>query len=287
MTEPLRKLLEKDIEFNWSFEHEKCLDEVKKILTSAPVMAHYDDKKPLILNTDASSYGLGACIMQDGRPIGFASRSLSKTESRYAQIEKELLSIVFGCERFNDFVWGNKVTVETDHKPLINIFQKPLHEAPPRVMRLLLRLQKYDLTVIHIPGVKMFVSDTLSRALPQVLSVTVNGDSELSTSLDDQEKLFRECFLISDKKWNEIKCETEKDDILNRIRDYILNGWPNSNIIKGIDKLYFNIKECLHVVDGIIFKNNRFVIPSSMRREYLNKLHEGHLGINKCKLLAR
>ena len=77
-----------------------------------------------------SKSGLGAVCLQDGSPVAYASRVMTKTESRYAQIEKELLAAVFACTKFYDFTYGNKVVIETDHKPLITIVKKPLHIAP-------------------------------------------------------------------------------------------------------------------------------------------------------------
>ena len=82
-----------------------------------------------------------------GHPIAYASRSLTSTETNYAQIEKELLSIVFGMEKFEIYLFGRKVIIETDHKPLESIFKKSLVNAPKRLQRMLLRLQRYDFEV--------------------------------------------------------------------------------------------------------------------------------------------
>ena len=102
--------------------------------------------------------------MQNGHPIAYASRALTETESRYAQIEKEMLAIVFSVEKFNDFTFGRRTVVHTDHKPLESIFMKPLHRAPKRLQGMLIRLQKYDLVVQYARGSRMFLADTLSRA---------------------------------------------------------------------------------------------------------------------------
>ena len=101
--------------------------------------------------------------MQDGKPVAFASKSLTQTQKAYAQIEKELLAILFGCEKFHEYLYGRKVIVESDHKPLEAITKKPLASAPPRSQCMLLRLQKYDITVIHRPGKEIPVTDALSR----------------------------------------------------------------------------------------------------------------------------
>ena len=97
--------------------------------------------------------------------MSFASRALTQTETRYAQIEKELLSIVFACEKFDKYIFGRDVVhVETDHKPLEEIFKKSLCDAPARLQRMLLRLQRYNLDVRYKRGPLMHIADTLSRA---------------------------------------------------------------------------------------------------------------------------
>ena len=84
-----------------------------------------------MLNVDASSKGLGAVILQDGKPVAFGSKTLTNCEKRYANIERELLAIVWGAQKFHTYVYGRRVIVETDHKPLESIFRKSLNDAPP------------------------------------------------------------------------------------------------------------------------------------------------------------
>src|SRR6218665_2959774 len=101
---------------------------------------------------DACEYRLRSALLQDGRRVPYPSRSLSETEKRYAQIEKEMLAIVFGLEKFNHFPFGRHVHVITDHKPLTAIVSKPLSKAPKRLQSLLLRTQKYDFSLEYRPG---------------------------------------------------------------------------------------------------------------------------------------
>ena len=146
ITEPIRLLIRQDIEFQWNYEQQTAFNQIKDILTSNPVLKYFDVSKPVTVQYDASKSGLGAVLLQDNQPVAYASRSLTDTEARYAQIEKELLSAVFALERFNQYTFGKQVMVESDHKPLETIVKKPLANAPPRLQRLLLRLQKYDLS---------------------------------------------------------------------------------------------------------------------------------------------
>ena len=91
---------------------------------------------------NSSQSGLGAALMQNGHPIAYANRALTETESRYAQIEKEMPAIVFSLEKF-----GRRTIVHTDHKPLESIVKKPLHHAPKRLQRMMIRLQQCDLEI--------------------------------------------------------------------------------------------------------------------------------------------
>ena len=114
------------------------------------------------LSVAASSEGIGAVILQDGRPgpVAYGSRALTA----YAQIEKGLLAIVYGCEKFHHYLYGRDINVESDHKPLESIFKKLLHRAPMRLQRMLLRLQRYTLKVTNKPGKERYIADTLSHA---------------------------------------------------------------------------------------------------------------------------
>jgi hypothetical protein len=116
LSKPLRELLKKEVVFRWDFEQQKAFEQLKNILTAAPVLRFYDPSKALTLTVDASKDGLGAALLQEGAPVAYASRSLSNTQKCYAQIEKEMLAIVYGAKKFHQYIYGKKVVVETDHK---------------------------------------------------------------------------------------------------------------------------------------------------------------------------
>ena len=96
----------------------------------------------------------------------------------YSQIEKELLAVVFGCERFNHYVYGGPVKVDSDHKPLVPITKKPLVKSPPRLQRVLLRLQKYDISITYVPAKYMHVADTPSRVFFSAYSCSYSFPSK-------------------------------------------------------------------------------------------------------------
>ena len=101
-------------------------------------LAYYDGTQPLTIQTDASEYGLGTALLQNNRPIAFASKTLTDVETRCANIEHECLSVVFGLDKFHSYIYGRHITVFNDHKPLEMITKKPIYAAPPRLQRMLL-----------------------------------------------------------------------------------------------------------------------------------------------------
>ena len=163
-TEPLRALLKKENCFAWDENSDTCFQKIKTLLQKALLrpLRYYDQSKLVTLQCDASLKGLGACIIQDGKPIAFTSKSLTDTKTHYANIERELLAIVYGCEKFHMYLYGRTFIIEMDHKPLEMISLKNLTVAPTHLQRMLLCLQQYDLVITYRPGKEMLLADALS-----------------------------------------------------------------------------------------------------------------------------
>ena len=148
MTELLQRLEDKAVDWCWLAQHQKAFTTVKEYLAKVPVLKYYDVNEEVTIQCDASETGLGAVLMQKGQPIAFASRALTDTETRYAQIEKELLAIVWSTDKFNQYILGREVVhIESDHEPLKAVFTKPIHKSPKRLQRMLMALQNYSLDV--------------------------------------------------------------------------------------------------------------------------------------------
>ncbi|XP_072401068.1 uncharacterized protein [Diabrotica undecimpunctata] len=124
-TSPLRCLLSSKNEWHWGHNEQACFDKLKNLVASATTLHYFNPDKKTILSVDASPYGLGAMVSQDGFPIEFASVSLTPTQRRYNHIEKELLGIVYGCERFSFYLYGIDFEIETDHRPLLGTNRLP------------------------------------------------------------------------------------------------------------------------------------------------------------------
>ncbi|XP_061710675.1 uncharacterized protein K02A2.6-like [Cydia pomonella] len=281
---PLRALLKKDTEWCWQPEHEAAAGQLRALVSGAPVLALYAPRAPVLVSVDASQHALGAVILQAGRPVEFASATLTDAQTRYAQIEKELLAIVFGLERFHQYVYAHgDVTIETDHKPLEALFSKPLDAVPARLQRMMLRIQGYDFKVVYKPGKYMFVADTLSRApLPDNIS------DKVSEEINDQSCFLLENVRFSDGKLRTIRQVTTDDDECQLIIKYIQSGWPHSKYeVNEKVRGHWSLRNSFEYVDGIIFKDNLVYIPKALRAEMISRVHDGHMGIDRCKRHAR
>ena len=181
VTAPVKELLQENHEFYWDTAAQgKCFKQVKECLPQSSVLKLFNPDEAVYLQCDASQKGLGACLMQAGQPVGYASRSLTQTEQNYAQIEKKMLSIVFGVERFEQYLYGRPVKVDSDHQPLEIIFNKGILSAPKRLQRMMLRLQKFDLDIHYKKGKEMHLADTLGRAfLPDIPILTEEPEDVL------------------------------------------------------------------------------------------------------------
>ncbi|RVE40198.1 hypothetical protein evm_015152, partial [Chilo suppressalis] len=272
---PFRSLLKKDTIWYWDETHDQAVRNLKDSVCDAPVLALYSANEPVLVSVDASSV-----LLQAGRPVEFASATLTDAQCRYAQIEKELLAIVYALERFHQYVYGRKdVTVETDHKPLEALFKKSLDSVPARLQRMMLRIQCYDFCVVYKPGKFMYVADALSRApLPDKMKEKICD-----------EVIEQSCFLLenvrfSDAKLNIIKEAIRKDTECQLIIGYIKNGWPD-NKYKVNEKVrrQWSYRESFEFVGDLIFKDNLVYIPQEIRTEMVSRVHDGHLGIDRCK----
>nr|XP_047122941.1 uncharacterized protein K02A2.6-like [Hydra vulgaris] len=211
-------------------------------------------------------------------------RSLTIAEQRYAQIEKELLAIVFACEHLNQYTYGRQVSIESDHKPLEYILHKPLSEAPPRIERLLIRLQKYQVIVKYVPGKDLHIAGSLSRAYLNIF----DQDDSLNEDCSIMVHTLVQNLPISTDRLKHLQHKTKVDSVLSQITKYISYGWPrNRQILCGEEKKYWTIRNNLHIAEGIILKENKIVIPTDMRPLILTQLHLSHLGTEKTKAKAR
>ena len=158
LAEPIRELMKENIPFNWGPEHQESFTMLKKEIIRASVLAYYNPWKETVLQTDANTEGLGACLLQDEKPIYFASKALTETQRGYVAIKIESLVVAWALEKFHQFLYGYHFILETDQKPLEAILSRSLNQATPRLQHLLIRTLPYNFTVRYIPGPKKLAS---------------------------------------------------------------------------------------------------------------------------------
>lgn len=287
----LRKLIPETQPWRWTSVEETEFNQVKSLVSDIKTLRYYDMNQPVTIECDASCIGLGVAVFQRDAIIGYASRTLTSTEKNYAQIEKELLSIVFGCVRFDQLIVGNpKAIVKTDHKPLLSIFKKPLLSAPRRLQHMLLNLQRYNLTVEFVTGTNNVIADALSRA------PLTNVESQVEYKKENIFKIFKAVqeiklsnFLcVTSAKLHEIIMETESDPTMNLIIEYIRDGWPKTiSTVPDNVKVYYGYRSDLSTQDGLIFRCDRILIPHALRKKMVESCHASHNGVEATLRLAR
>ncbi|KAK3724232.1 hypothetical protein QZH41_002381 [Actinostola sp. cb2023] len=248
---------------------------------------YWKGKGDIFGTTSASYFSCITVYILNGQPVAFASRTLSPTEQRYAQIENECLAIVFGCTKFSQYITRRaKVTIESDHKPLQSIFKKSLLEAPCRLQRMMLRLQRFNLDVMYKPVPQMYIADHLSRA-----SVPDIGTPETEFQVFALE-LESICPLttvkISSERLAQLQKATEQDPVMQTLKTTILIGWPAQRDEVPVHvREFWNFRDEFTLHNGVLFKNQRLIIPKALRSEVTSRIHSSHLGIESCLRKAR
>ena len=281
---PLNQLLEQGKQWNWTTECEEAFIKVKELIASDMVLTHYDPGRPLRLACDASPVGIGAVlshIMDDGseRPIAFASRTLSKTEKNYSQIDKEALALVWGVKKFHLYLFGRHFTLVTDHDPLTSIFH-PKKGIPAMTVA---RLQRYALFLAGFNYSIEYKNTTQHGNADGLSRLPVTRDSE--TTVDPVEIFQMSQIDILPISVDMIRQATQRDPDLSHVLEHTKQGWST----KCEEELepYYRRKDELTVQDSCLMWGTCVLIPSKYRIQALNELHSGHLGVVKMKALAR
>ena len=129
LAKPIRELVKEKVPFNWGPEHQESFTMLKKEIVRAPIPAYYNSWKETVLQMDASTKGLGACLLQDEKPIYFASKALTETQRGYIAIEIESFAVAWAVEKFHHFLYGCHFILKTDQKPIEAILSKSLNQA--------------------------------------------------------------------------------------------------------------------------------------------------------------
>ena len=284
ITEPLHALLRKDAVWKWTAECDGAFQRLKEILSSEPVLTHFDPKRSIYVHCDASPYGVGAVlsnVMKDGveKPVSYGSRTLSVAERNYGHVEKEGLSLVYATRKFHQYLYGQRFTLVTDHKPLLGLFGEN-HGLPSRssarVLRWALMLSAYDYRLEYRPGKDHGNADALSR-LPLQLKPGEATTSVVSVRLLDVE--------MSPVTEEEVRTATRRNPVMSKLLNVILQGWGGVHDPELKDYRLHAAE--LTTEGGCVLWGSRVVIPRVLQEKVLRMLHEMHPGMSRMKALAR
>ena len=279
---PMNSLLQVRCKWCWTPECSAAFETAKNLLTSAPVLAHYDPSLPIKIAGDASAYGIGAVlshVFPDGseRPVAFASRTLSTSERNYAQIEREALSLVFAVQHFHQYLYGRQFILVTDHKPLLTILG-PKTGIPSmiaaRMQRWALTLSAYSYQIQFKPTQQHGNVDALSRLPCNVQHSTVDT---LNFTVGQ--------ILALPVTVERVEAMTRQDPSLRCICSYVRHSWPFS--VPEDLKPYWYRRNELSMEGDCLMWANRVVIPTKLRKPLIEELHRDHPGMVRMKAIAR
>lgn len=277
---PLRDLLRNDTEFAWSQDQRNAFTKLVQCMTKPPVLAYFRRNAPTYIITDASPYAIAAVLvqLQDGehRIVEYASRALTEVETRYSQVEREALGLVWACERFSFYVLGTKFTLVTDCKPLEFIFAKRSKPCA-RIERWVMRLQSFNYNILHQPG-KGNIADPLSRLLEITETPKSTGTEDLYVRLVATHASHEPSALSLE----DVQRESANDQVACQLREALrTDAWPAEL------KNFQIIKHELCSYGNVVLRGTRIFIPSSLRQTVLQAAHEGHGGIVSTRVRLR
>ena len=252
---------------------------MKDQLSSDQVLAHYDSTLPVRLACDASRYGVGAVIshlMPDDTecPIAYGSRTLTKAEKNYAQIDKEAAAIIYGIKKFHPYIYGRKFTLITDHKPLTTIFSPKSSLPAARLQRWAIILSAYQYEVEFRATDKHANADCLSR-LP--LQITTEEDAiTKDASLFNLQQIER-----LPVKADKIAQLTANDLVLSKVITFVQQLRCKMNLHHTIRRNELTVEA------NCLLWGREVIIPEKLQDKVLEELHTAHPGVVRMKLIAR
>lgn len=267
MLKPLCELHSPKRGWSWGPDQSCLFKEIKEELACPAVLALYDPSAPTKVLADASSFGLKAVLLQQSghqrwKTVAYASCSMTETEVRYAQIEKEALATTWFCEKFSNYLLGRHFLIETDHKPLVPLLgTKRLDDLPPWIVRFRLRLARFDYSISNLPGKLLYTTDTLSRA---PLSTTIHGSDLLQevdvfvNSVVSPLPAFSRCL-------EKYKKSQEEDPVCVKVKHYCQTEWPEKHTISAA---ICPATSSLSVCNQLLLFNHCIVVPPHCRRRH-------------------
>lgn len=284
--EPLRNVKE-GTGFLFGQPEKDAWDEIIEMISEDTLLRYFDPRKPVVIECDASTKGLGAVMIQDGKPVCFASRTLSATETKYHPLELECLAVVFGCTKFDQYIYGKKdLTVLSDHRPLETILKKEMDKSPLRLQKMLLYLQRYGFDLQYKPGSQQVVADMLSRA--PVSSAMNEKETWSKCEVFLMETSPTEYTDMTDRRLERMRQLGSMDPGYQQLIKMVTQGWPGRRAsCDALVSNYWTFQEELAVQDGLVYRGTRLVVPLNMVREICDALHGSHQSAESMMRRAR
>lgn len=272
---PLSDLIKKDATWEWKSPQQNAFDTLKALLTSAPILRQADGSKEFIIKSDASSYAIGAVLVQgeglEEHPVEYASRLLLPAERNYSTTEREALAVVWAVAKFRGYIEGTAITVVTDHQALKWLMT--LKSPTGRLARWALQLQPYNLKIQYTPGRSNLVADTLSR--PPLLEDPPSICALCTITLD-----------VPVRNAADIRREQLKDTALKKIIECFEANNPNEDLSYWTAKGYLMQNGVLYrYAPDIEEEDAQLVVPEHEQHQILMAYHDaptaGHYGVER------
>ncbi|KAK3753779.1 hypothetical protein QZH41_014237, partial [Actinostola sp. cb2023] len=278
--ESLRRLTRDKAQFNWTTEQQAAFEDLKSAITSAPVLIPFYPERETLIICDGSPTGLlGGGLFQKTQhgyqPVHYVSRTLTETESRYSQIEREALSVEFTTSRLQMYLLGGKhFKIATDHKPLLPLFNNAQAKLPPRIERMVMKMQNLDFTMTHIPGKENATYYMSRHPLPETGKDRTDKHVKAVTQADHA--------IILDN----VATATETDKELQHLKHAMRSGiWDKKDPVL---KPYLDIQAEIYETENVILRLDKIIPPQELREKIIRIAHnQGHLGLSKTKEMIR
>ena len=266
LSSPLCELLSSKNAWTWGDKQEEAFANIKIELIQPTILALYNPTAETKISADASSHSLGAVLLQLNeflwQPVAYASRALTDTERRYAQIEKEALTVTWGCEGFSSYIIGKHVQIETDHKPLVPLLScKPLENLLPRIVRFRLRMMRFDYSIRHVPGKLLYTAARFPNPEPPSTSQIVS-QAEVESYID-----VANCCTTSSKQvvivyYNTMMLMNQySDPTCSKVINYCKTKWLERHAMKDELKPYWQLRAQLSFHDDLLLFRDCIVVP--------------------------
>ncbi|UYV75138.1 K02A2.6-like [Cordylochernes scorpioides] len=254
---------------------------------------YYDPNKDVVLSVDASQHAIGAVLLQEDRPIAYASSALNDAQRHFPQIEKEALAIKFGCKKFHTYIYGKSLLIETDHRPLESIYKKPMDKMPPRLQKIFMEINQYGTNIKYKSGKELLIADLLSRDCKSYEILEENPiEILLITAFDNvgTKKRLRKPTEI--QKWDLQISMTDKAKLKTAFITPDDTG-QFERMIFGLANAPAEFQRLMHTVLGPLLNKKAFcylddvIIPAKDWREMIERLREVLERIRSAKLTLK